>query len=170
MNTRELFQSQFAHIGRVIVAFYNLAAIAFIQGACAALIFYALVEHSDGYASLLKVISAAFLVAGLALLGVTITNAQASFPTRCLIAFCVSWSASILVFVVKGAFIALAESSINRYGSLESSTYNWSELAIYIPEYFVLVFITAEGKRFWFRRKGTDNCGNNPGALTDHTN
>jgi len=136
------------------VALYDVAVIAFIQGACAALIFFALVENSSGAVTLFKVVSVTFLIAGLTLIGATTVDEQAAFPTRCLIVLCLSLSVSMLVFAVKGAFLAFVASNINRYGSLVSTTYHWRDLAVYIPMYFLIIFVAAEGRRLWSRSNG----------------
>lgn len=162
MKVREAFRLRPFSIGRMSVALYDVAVIAFIQGACAALIFFASGEHSSGSATLFRVVSVAFLIAGLTLIGATTVDARAAFPTRCLIALCMSLSVSILVFAVKGAFLAFVGSNINRYGSLVSTTYRWRDLALNIPVYFMVIFVVAEGRRLWSRshktRKWVTEC------------
>ena len=170
MIIREAIRLLSFSIGRVSAVFYELAVVAFIQGACAALIFFALVEHCDEAVTLFKLVSVVFLVAGLVLIGATHVDAQAAFPARCLIVLWFSLLVSVLVFSVKGAFIAFVGSNINRYGSLVSTPYHWRDLALYIPVYFLVIFVAAKGRRLCSRSNGTHNGELNVRTPTDTDN
>ena len=155
MRVRPFLRLPSLSVGRFSVVLYDVAVIALIQGSCAALIFFALVERSEGAVTLFKVVSVAFLIAGLVLIGVTRVDQRAAFPMRCLVGLCLSLSVSMLVFAVKGAFLAFVESNINPYGSLVPTTYHWPDLALYIPMYFLVIFPAAEGRRLWHRSAAT---------------
>lgn len=138
----ELESFRFGHLG---VALYHVGVIAFMQGACAAFVYLASEEHNVGAATLFRVISVVSLAAGLVVLGAMIDSK--AFAPRCFTVLCVSFSASIAIFAVKGAIVIFFKSSISEYGTLTTTVYRWRELVVYLPVCFALTFIAAEARQ-----------------------
>ena len=154
MKVTEASDSHSFRFGRLCVMLYHVGIIGFTQGACAALVYLALVEQNLSAATSFRIISVGFFVAGLVLLGTSMTDFNDSFWHRCITVLCISLSTSIAIFAIKGALLAFLMSSLNEYGTLTVTVYHWRDLAVYLPVCFTLVFISVEARRLVGRRTG----------------
>ena len=127
-------------IKKLSEAIYLIMTLALIQALFAVTAYVATNRHNLEMVLIIRILSVAFLVVGLVVLGWNTRGQNVSLKVCIFEALCVSIPTASLIFAIKGLFVFVIASSLNPETSILTNFFNYRDILIYfLPSLILLV-------------------------------